>query len=108
MADIQAVKELLAAMAAGALLGAISGLLKAYCNVNEVISGIMLNWITLYLVNMLLTLVKEGRAPRTMPRQPSRAIAARRGMWPRAIAVERYSSAQPSRQMTASGLPWRG
>ena len=31
------------AMAAGALLGAISGLLKAYCNVNEVISGIMLN-----------------------------------------------------------------
>ena len=29
-------------------LGAIAGLLKAYCNVNEVISGIMLNWIVLY------------------------------------------------------------
>ena len=56
---------LLAAMAAGALLGAISGLLKAYCNVNEVISGIMLNWITLYLVNMLLTLVKEETSPYT-------------------------------------------
>ena len=55
----------LAAMAAGALLGAISGLLKAYCNVNEVISGIMLNWITLYLVNMLLTLVKEETSPYT-------------------------------------------
>ncbi len=53
------------AMAAGALLGAISGLLKAYCNVNEVISGIMLNWITLYLVNMLLTLVKEETSPYT-------------------------------------------
>ncbi len=56
---------LLIAMAAGALLGAVSGLLKAYCNVNEVISGIMLNWITLYLVNMLLTLVKEPTSPYT-------------------------------------------
>ena len=56
---------LLVAMAAGALLGAMSGLLKAYCNVNEVISGIMLNWITLYLVNMLLTLVKEETSPYT-------------------------------------------
>ncbi|MBE6971163.1 MAG: ABC transporter permease [Ruminococcaceae bacterium] len=57
---------LLLAMAAGALLGAVSGLLKAYCNVNEVISGIMLNWITLYLVNMLLTLVKEETSPYTL------------------------------------------
>lgn len=55
------------AMAAGALLGAISGLLKAYRNVNEVISGIMLNWITLYLVNMLLTGVKEPTSPYTYP-----------------------------------------
>ena len=53
------------AMAAGAFLGALSGLLKAYCNVNEVISGIMLNWITLYLVNMLLTQVKEETSPYT-------------------------------------------
>ena len=49
---------LIAAILAGAALGAISGLLKAYCNVNEVISCIMLNWISLYAVNMLLTLVK--------------------------------------------------
>ena len=42
------------AMLAGASLGAVSGLLKATRNVNEVISGIMLNWICLYLVNMLL------------------------------------------------------
>ena len=56
---------ILCAMAAGALLGAISGILKAYCNVNEVISGIMLNWITLYLVNMLLTKVKEDTSPYT-------------------------------------------
>ena len=34
---------LVAGMIAGALLGAISGALKSYCNVNEVISCIMLN-----------------------------------------------------------------
>ena len=57
---------LLAAIAAGAVLGAISGLLKAYCNVNEVISCIMLNWISLYMVNTLLTRVKESASPYTM------------------------------------------
>lgn len=46
---------LIFAALAGALLGVISGLLKAYCNVNEVISGIMLNWIALYTTNMLLS-----------------------------------------------------
>ena len=55
------------AMLGGALLGVISGLLKSYCNVNEVISGIMLNWITLYVVNILLTNVKEAASPYTMP-----------------------------------------
>lgn len=59
--------SMLLAMLGGAALGAISGLLKSYCNVNEVISGIMLNWITLYLTNMLLTLVKEGASPYTLP-----------------------------------------
>ena len=58
---------ILFAMAGGALLGVISGFLKAYRNVNEVISGIMLNWITLYLVNMLLTNVKEATSPYTFP-----------------------------------------
>ena len=56
---------MLLAMVGGALLGAISGLLKSYCNVNEVISGIMLNWIVLYLTNMLLTNVKEETSPYT-------------------------------------------
>ena len=56
---------LIAAMLAGALLGAISGLLKSYCNVNEVISCIMLNWISLYGVNMLLSRVKESTSPYT-------------------------------------------
>ena len=42
------------------------GLLKAYCNVNEVISGIMLNWIGLYTTNMLLAKVKESTSPYTL------------------------------------------
>ena len=56
----------LVAVLGGALAGSISGLLKAYCNVNEVISGIMLNWIILYGTNMLLTNVKEATSPCTM------------------------------------------
>ena len=56
---------LIAAMLAGALLGAISGLLKSYCNVNEVISCIMLNWISLYGTNLLLNNVKETASPYT-------------------------------------------
>ena len=50
---------------AGAVLGAVSGALKAYCNVNEVISCIMLNWISLYGVNTLLSRVKEDASPYT-------------------------------------------
>lgn len=46
---------MIVAMIAGALWSMISGVLKAYFNVNEVISGIMLNWIALYLVNGILT-----------------------------------------------------
>lgn len=57
---------LVAAVAAGAILGSISGLLKAYRNVNEVISSIMLNWISLYTVNTLLGQVKETSSPYTM------------------------------------------
>lgn len=57
---------MLAAILAGALLGAASGMLKAYRNVNEVISCIMLNWISLYLVNALLSLVKDPNSPDTL------------------------------------------
>ena len=60
---------LLFAVACGALLGGISGVLKAYANVNEVISGIMLNWISLYLVNIILTNVKEPTSPYTIKLQ---------------------------------------
>lgn len=66
---------LLAAIVAGALLGAVSGLLKAYCNVNEVISCIMLNWISLYSVNILLTQVKEATSPYTFVLKSTNASA---------------------------------
>lgn len=56
---------LLASVVFGAVIGSISGLLKAYRNVNEVISGIMLNWITLYIVNTLLSGVKNPTSPYT-------------------------------------------
>ena len=57
---------MLAAALAGALWAALVGLLKAFCNVNEVISGIMLNWIGLYLVNMILTnYAKDTSTPYT-------------------------------------------
>ncbi len=59
---------LVLAALAGAIVGAISGALKAYRNVNEVISGIMLNWIMLYLTNMVLSgkNVKEVASPYTV------------------------------------------
>ena len=57
---------LLMAIAAGALLGAISGALNTLCNVNVVISGIMLNWITLYLTNLILIQVKSPNSPYTL------------------------------------------
>ena len=57
---------LLLAMAGGALLGAIAGALKTACNVNVVISGIMLNWITLYITNLVLASVKSPTSPYSM------------------------------------------
>lgn len=57
---------MLVAIIFGALYGAIVGLLKSYCNVNEVISGIMLNWIALYTTNMILGTVKESTSPYTV------------------------------------------
>lgn len=44
----------LVAVAAAAAWGAISGVFKAFFNVNEVIACIMMNWISLYIVNVLM------------------------------------------------------
>lgn len=67
---------LLSAVAAGAFFGFIVGVLKSYRNVNEVISGIMLNWIALYITNAVLSLVKEPSSPYTYKLQGARGKAA--------------------------------
>ncbi len=45
---------ILAGMIGGMLWGVIPGILKAYANVNEVITSIMLNYIGMYLVDMMV------------------------------------------------------
>ena len=57
---------LIVAMIGAGIIGGFIGFLKAYLNVNEVIAGIMLNWISLYSVNMLLTGVKESSTTYTL------------------------------------------
>lgn len=46
---------ILISVIAAALWGAVSGALKAFFNINEVIACIMMNWIGLYLVNIMIT-----------------------------------------------------
>ena len=57
LGPMQWIVALLVATLLGALWGAIPGILKAYFNVNEVITCIMLNYISLFWVNMT---VKEN------------------------------------------------
>ncbi len=52
--SLQWVVAVLAGMLGGALWGLLPGILKAYKNVNEVIATIMMNYIGMYLVNMLV------------------------------------------------------
>ena len=61
--NVNWVVGIILAIVAGAIWGAIPGILKAYRNVNEVISGIMLNWIGLYLANSLIMIVKDPKTP---------------------------------------------
>jgi len=59
---------LLAAIISGGIIGLISGLLKAYRNVNEVISAIMLNYITMITVSNLVAVIADKNNPsRTQP-----------------------------------------
>lgn len=69
---------MLAGMAAGALMGFIPGLLKAKFNVNEVLSGIMLNWIIYYGIgligNMLIpSTMKDKNTPTELVNMPTSA-----------------------------------
>ena len=66
---------LLIGMVTASVLGAISGWLRTQCNVNVVISGIMLNWITLYLTNLILGTVKSPNSPYTLALQGNNPAA---------------------------------
>lgn len=73
------VVALLGAMLAGAVWAGIVGALKAYFNVNEVISSIMLNYTGMYLVNMLITespLVYDKLRNQTQPIEKTANIPA--------------------------------
>lgn len=66
------VVALLAAVLAGAVWGLVPGLLKAYFNVNEVISSIMMNYIGMYFVNWT---VKSNKALFNVLRNESKSVA---------------------------------
>ena len=91
---------MLIAMVSGALVGFLTGFLKAKFNVNEVLSGIMLNWIIYYLIGLAGRYglsVKSYKDPYandyllTMPaasRLPSLGITAMMGVsWGLIVAV---------------------
>ena len=61
---------ILAAALMGAIWGAIPGIMKAFCNVNEVITCIMMNYIGLNLMNLLIRSTLYDRA-RTQSLQPT-------------------------------------
>lgn len=54
LGSVQWIVAILMALIAGAIWGMVPGLLKAYLNVNEVISSIMMNYIGMSLVNLLI------------------------------------------------------
>ena len=53
-AGLQCLAAILAAALTGALWGCVPGLLKAYCNINEVIACIMMNYIGMSTANLLV------------------------------------------------------
>lgn len=77
LGPIHWIVALLGGMLAGALWGAIPGLLKAYRNVHEVVATIMLNYIGMYLVRlMILTFIynsgsNEAHSPAASARLPN-------------------------------------
>jgi len=66
-APIRVIVAITAAALAGAAWGAIPGLLKAFCNVHEVISSIMTNYIGMFFVNFMIInyLFDQGRGTST-------------------------------------------
>lgn len=69
---------LLAGMVSGAIIGFLPGLLKAKFNVNEVLSGIMLNWIVYYAIGLIGTYLPSSMKQMTTPSELRNIPAAAR------------------------------
>lgn len=68
LGPIHWIVAILGAMLAGAIWGSIPGLLKAYRNVHEVVSSIMLNYVAMYLNAMLIyAFIYDGRSKALPP-----------------------------------------
>lgn len=74
------VVALIAAMIAGALWGLVPGLLKAFCNVNEVIACIMMNYVGMYMVNFAITKTIFDSLKNQSKRVAATAIIPKMGM----------------------------
>jgi simple sugar transport system permease protein len=73
------ITAILAAALAGAVWGSLCGFLKAYRNVNEVISSIMLNYIGMFLVNWMITLTIHDTLKNQTQRVANSAIIPKMG-----------------------------
>lgn len=74
------IAALLMAMLAGAVWGLLPGLLKAKCNVNEVISCIMMNYVGMYLVNFLVSRTVFDQLKNQSKRVSSSAVTPKLGL----------------------------
>ncbi len=80
LGSAQWIVALLAAFGAGGLWALLTGILKAYANVNEVITSIMMNYIGMYMVNGLVTeLVYDTLKAQSLPVAPT-AVLPRAGL----------------------------
>ena len=75
-AGLHVAAAILCGFLAGALWGVIAGLLKAYCKVSEVISGIMLNYTAMLIVNLLIkSFLYDEKYNRSLPVASSALIS---------------------------------
>lgn len=76
---VHCIVAIVAAALAGALWGVVPGVLKAYCNINEVISCIMMNYIGMSMSNLLIRKFIFDRAKNQSLRPVDSAVLSKLG-----------------------------
>lgn len=76
---LHCIVAILAAALTGALWGLVPGILKAYCNINEVISCIMMNYIGMSMSNLLIRKLIFDRAKNQSLRPADSAVLSKLG-----------------------------